>query len=220
MGKINTTRNQDLKLTEDANDNLTYIEFHNWIYSQPPVEVRAVEYFGLGIGHSGGSLANQIWLLAEDVPSVLYNQAITRYMLIDEVTGIQYPAQSGIMFVSLQKLSQENTRVGELARFLLGETHTPENQDVKKIVSSFNASFEALKADKEVSANMTAFERYLKRGYDEGLYKGKAEGKAEGRAEIALELLKDGMDAAKVAKLSKMPIEWVNGLLAKDQHAS
>ena len=65
-----TTRDQDIKLTEDETEE-SYIEFQNRARPDTPVEIRAVEYFGLGIGHSKGRIANQLWLLAQDVDAVL-----------------------------------------------------------------------------------------------------------------------------------------------------
>jgi len=56
---------------------VTYIEFQNKATTNPPIPVRSVEYFGLGIGHSKGKTANQIWLLAEDVGAVLVGNLIT-----------------------------------------------------------------------------------------------------------------------------------------------
>jgi hypothetical protein len=121
----NTTRDQDIKLTEGESD-AHYIEFHNRARANPPVEIRSVEYFGLGIGHSRGKIANQIWLLAEDVDAVLHGKPFTRYMLKDEVTGNAHPTSSGIMYISLQKLSQEKSSVGELASFFLGGISDPQ----------------------------------------------------------------------------------------------
>jgi len=82
--------------------------------------MRSVEYFGLGIGHSKGKIANQLWLLAEDVDSVIYAHPFAHYILKDEVTGKDHPTTSGIMYVSLRKLSQEQGPAGELASYLLG----------------------------------------------------------------------------------------------------
>ena len=98
----NTTRDQDIKITEDEK-NATYIEFQNRANTQPPIETRAVEYFGLGIGHSKGKIANQIWLLAEDVDSVLLGEPFTRYILKDEITNNVHPTSSGLCSVSLSK---------------------------------------------------------------------------------------------------------------------
>jgi len=46
-----TTRDQDIKITEDKGES-TYIEFQNRANTQPPIETRSVEYFGLGIGYN------------------------------------------------------------------------------------------------------------------------------------------------------------------------
>jgi len=56
-----------------------------------------------------------------------------------------HPESSRILYVILQKLSQENNPAGELALFLLGKTTDPQNEVVKKIAETFNASFQDFK---------------------------------------------------------------------------
>jgi len=165
----NTTRDQDIKMTED-NDEATYIEFQNRAKTNVPIEIRSVEYFGLGIGHSKGKLANQIWLLAEDVNSVLHGKTFTRYILKDEITDNEHPTTSGIMYISLTKLSQEESPAGELALFLLGKMMNPNNEIVKKISETFNSSFNAFKTDKEVVKVLSLAERYRSQAeYDKAI---------------------------------------------------
>ncbi|MDR0273515.1 MAG: hypothetical protein LBI27_09390 [Clostridiales bacterium] len=207
MDVKNTTRDQDMKITEDETK-AHYIEFHNRARSRPPVEIRSVEYFGLGIGHSKGKIANQIWLLAEDVDSVLHGKTFTRYILKDEVTEKIHPATSGIMYISLTKLSQENTPAGELALFLLGKISEPEDETVKEIVKTFNAGFNALKTDKEVVNNMSLAERFFCDGLEEGFDKGVAQGVAQGVAKGVvqgvtqlLELINKGIDPNEAARM-------------------
>ena len=184
----NTTRDQDIKLTEDETE-ATYIEFQNRARSDIPIEIRSVEYFGLGIGHSRGKIANQIWVLAEDVVLVLHGKTFTRYILKDEITSNEHPSGSGIMYISLTKLSEEGGPAGELALFLLGKLKNPENETVKKIAKAFSSSFEAFKRDKEAVNVLSARER----GRNEGLYEGRLEGRLEGAAKL-LELIKSGVD--------------------------
>ena len=54
---------------------------------------------------------------------------------------------------------------------------------------------------------------------EEGREAGRAEGREAGMekkaAEIAIEMFKDGFSADKIARYVKMPVEWVEGLLAK-----
>ena len=184
----NTTRDQDIKMTEDEEET-TYIEFQNRAKTDVPIEIRSVEYFGLGIGHSKGKLANQIWLLAEDVDSVLHRNTFTRYILKDEMTGNEHPTTSGIMYVSLTKLSQEESPAGELASFLLGKIIVPMNEEVKKISDAFNSSFNAFKSDREVVKVLSARDR----GWHEGLVEGREEGEIKGANKL-LELIKKGID--------------------------
>jgi hypothetical protein len=89
-----TFRDQDIKMTENK-ASVTYVEFQNDAYPQTPIKIRSVEYFGLGIGQSKGKIANQIWLLAEDVKAVLHGKTFTRYILKDEVTGETHPKAPG-----------------------------------------------------------------------------------------------------------------------------
>jgi len=199
----NTTKDQDIKITEDE-ENTTYIEFQNRAKTQPPIETRAIEYFGLGIGHGKGKIANQIWLLAEDLDSVLHGEQHTFYILKDEVADYIHPTSSGIMYVSLSKLSQMKSPVGELASFLLGKTIAPENEDVRTIVASFNSSFDAFKADKEVVKMLSVAERYRNDGWYDGVAEGKSIGIIEGKiigitegvscgANKVVELIKSGL---------------------------
>jgi len=199
----NTTRDQDIKITEDE-ENVTYIEFQNRAKTQPPIETRAIEYFGLGIGHSKGKFANQIWLLAEDLDSVLRGELYTFYILKDEVTDYIHPTSSGIMYASLSKLSQIKSPVGELASFLLGKTIAPEDEAVRTIVASFNNSFDAFKADKEVVKMLSVAERY----HNDGVITGKIIGVTEGLsfgANKVVELIKSGLSPDEA--LSKMSEE-------------
>ena len=141
----NTTRSQDFKLTETETKRIKYVEFQNRATTEPPIEIRAVDYFVLGISQSQGKIANQIWLLASDVEVVLQEETFMNYILKDETTNKIYPATSGIMFISLTKLSKEKTAAGELALFLLGKQATPQNEAVKRIIKTFNTSFETFK---------------------------------------------------------------------------
>jgi len=186
-----TSKKQDVKITEDAGD-ATYVEFQNRAKPEMPIEIRSVEYFGLGISHSKGKLANQMWLLAGDVDSVLHGEIFTRYILKDEVTGNEHPNPSGIMYISLTKLSQEESPAGELALFLLGRVGEVKNEHVKKILDTFNSSFVEFKSDKEVAKMLTLAERYRYDGVVEGVSKGISKGVTIG-ADRIVELIKSGL---------------------------
>ena len=164
----NATRDQDIKMTAEAE--LVFIEFQNRAKTTPPVEIRAVEYFGLAIGHSKGKTANQIWLMAEDLESVLHDKAFARYILRDEVTGELHPGDSGILYVSLPKLAQNKSPAGELAAFLLGLITEPKDEKIKAIVNNFNTSFDAFKSDKEVLNMLSLKERAKNEGRDEAVH--------------------------------------------------
>ena len=184
---IKTTRNQDFEIIED-DENITFIEFQNRAQTHPPIEIRSVEYFGLGISRNRGKQANQIWLLAEDLKSVLNGKVFARYILKDEATNYVHPATSGIMYVSLLKLSKEKGPAGELASFLLGKTTDPKDDSVKKIAEALKTCFNDFKTNKDVVKMLTLAERYL----DEGEARGISIGEARGAKKLA-ELIKSGL---------------------------
>jgi len=192
-----TTRIQDIRL--DHTD-ITFIEFHNWANSVPPVILRAIEYFSLGIAHSKGKIANQIWLLAEDIEELLHEETFTNYMLKDIVTGNIYPNNSTIMFISLRKLSKKSNVAGELARFLLGEEVNPSYEEVKNIANSFINLFNDFKEDKEVQAVMTVKERF------------KNEGVAENSITIAKNALSLGLPLEQVSLFTGLDIKTLSRL--------
>ena len=163
----NATRDQDIKMTADSE--LVYIEFQNRAKTNPPVEIRAVEYFGLSIGHSKGKTANQIWLMAENLEVILHDKMFARYILKDEVTGEAHPGESGILYVSLPMLAQSKGPAGELAAFLLGQIVEPQDEKVKAIANNFNMSFNVFKSDKEVLNMLSLRERAKNEGRDEAV---------------------------------------------------
>ena len=140
-----------------------------------------MDYFVLGISRGGGKTANQVWLLAEDADTVLHGGTFANYILKDEATNRPYPAASGIMFVSLSRLSGENSKAGELAAFLLGKAE-PQDGDVKTVLKAFNSSFDALKQDKEAKNMISFAEKYINMGYVDGFEEGETIGEAKGEA--------------------------------------
>ena len=187
-----TFRDQDIKMMEKK-VSTTYVEFQNRANTKPPIKTRSVEYFGLGIGHSKGKIANQIWLLAQDVDEVLHGKTFARYVLKDEATGEAHPESSGIMYVSLTKLSQENTPVGELASFLLGINTDLQDEVVKKIAKAFNTSFQYFKEDKDVVTVLSLEERVRGKVWSAAV----AERDKELASHVA-ELRNKGLDAAEI----------------------
>jgi len=181
-----TTKNQDIEITAESQA-IIYVEFQN--RAESDINVRAAEYFGLSIGHSKGRPVEQIWLLAEDVDTLLGGKAFSRHILKDEATGEVHPGNNGILYVSLIKLANEDTPAGELAQFLLGKLQEPKDETVKEIADMFNSSFEIFKEDKEVVGMLTLEERGMK----EGLYIGRQEGLQEGRQEGRQEGFTEGI---------------------------
>jgi len=198
----NKTRNQDFRIDEIDSDRISYIEFQNKAMTRPPIEVRAAEYFGLGIGQNPEKKnANQIWLLASDADTVLQEKTFAHYILKDETTNNIYPGTSGIMFISLTKLSKEDNLAGELALLLLGRLSSPQNEDVKHIADAFSTSFETFKDDKEVKSTMTIIEKWLMQGWEDGHEAGHEVGREEGLAEGLAEGLTEG--ANRIVELIK-----------------
>ena len=186
-------KQQDIKIIEQKDSKIadsiksaddvqtTYVEFQNEVNIKPPIEIRAVEYFGLSLGNSKGNRANQVWVLAKDLDSVLHGEIFTYYVLKDVVTGASYPNKSGIMFISLQKLSQDRrSSAGELAAFLIGENVMPKNKDVKDIVDGFKSSFETFREQQEVIDMLTLTQR--------ARYEGEVIGEARGELKAKVEL--------------------------------
>ena len=177
------TRDQDIKMSQEAGD-ATYIEFQNKSSTNSPIPMRATEYFGLGIGHSHGKAANQIWLLAEDVSAVLFGNTFARYVLKEETKGHMHPTPSGILYVSLQKLSQDSSPAGELASCLLGKTARPTEKKIQNIMTAINNTFGKFKLDKDVMTVYSLRERW----HNEGMLVGEARGEEKGKVEIVARL--------------------------------
>ncbi|MCL2377550.1 MAG: hypothetical protein FWC77_00330 [Defluviitaleaceae bacterium] len=164
-----TTRKQDIEITDETTA-LKYVEFQN--RADVSIGTRSTEYFGLSIGHSKGKPVEQIWLLAEDIDSLLDGNTFSRHILQDEATGKKHPGNAGILYVSLTRLSKEESPAGELALFLLGKLKSPNDKTVKKIAETFNISFTAFKENKEVAEMLSLKER----GWQEGRQEGRQEG--------------------------------------------
>jgi len=185
--------------------NLAFIECQNKAITVPPIPIRSVEYFGLGIGHSRGKLANQIWLLAEDVDAVLQGKTFAHYILKDEDTGHTHPSTSGILYVSLDKLSHENTPAGDLAALLLGKEKSTTDENVSMILKAFSASFENFKSDKEVAFVYSLQERWTNEA--------RIEGKEEGIIELVLKLIKRNRPIDEIVEDSGLSREYIESLM-------
>ena len=193
-----TTRIQDIRLRYEPG--VTYIEFHNRSNTIPPVIRKAIEYFSLGIAHSEGKMANQIWLLSEDVKELLHGEAFTNYILKDIITDNTYPNNSTIMFVSLRTLSKADNITGELARFLLGEEIEPAHEEVKNIIENFDTLFNDFKHDKEVQVVMTTRERFTHQGFEDGIIS------------IAKNAIAMGLPLEQIAELTGLDVETIERL--------
>ena len=179
-------KKQDFRLEEVNIGKFTFVEIQNNVYADPPIEIRATEYSVLSISQNPGKVSNQIWLLAGDVQKLIPSGAFSNYVPRDEVSGVVYPNASGIMFVSLKKLSQENTVAGELASFLLGKTNDVINKEVRQIADTLKKSCEEFCINKEVKKSMSVA--------DELRMEGRVEGRVETLRELS-ELINSGMSA-------------------------
>jgi hypothetical protein len=110
----------------------------------------------------------------------------------EENTGAYYPRDINIMFISLQRLSEENTLCGELSKFLLGTTTaTGElSNELKPITEMFKREYTIFKENEEVVQSMTILEERLE------------EGKELGRAE-AEAAFKVNLEALLISKIKK-----------------
>ena len=202
-----STRNQDFKIKELA-DNTVFVEFQNRASTTPPVRVRSVEYFGLGIGHSKGNLANQIWFLAEDVKELLRGNTFARYVLKDENTNASPPHSSGILYVSLSQLAQQDDEAGQLAQFFLGREIANPGATVAAIMEVVENSFMDFKQDKEVEKAMTIKEHWEM----EAAVRAEAEGRVKGMAEGRVEGMAEGKAQGEAAILEKLATLIENGM--------
>ena len=174
-------KRQDFKI---MGKDVTYMELQNKAYPEMPIEAQAVEYYGMGIANNGRQLSNQLWLMAEDLPKLMHGRKYVNYILKDEETDIIYPKTSGIMLISLTKISEENadSPQGELAAFLLGMTadiKSIKDANVRRIAAGFNKGFRVFKLDKGVEGVMTVREKWTMADRIEGRREGMTIGKVE-----------------------------------------
>jgi len=181
-----TPRNQDIKVLQkgDNDGNQVFIEFQNHPSAKPFIGDRGLQYFGLGIGHNPEYKTDQVWLLAKVNNKVdedlLLGKVFSNYSLKNE-ENITHPNTSSITYINLDKLSEQNSKAGELASVLLGKELEISNPEVKKIASSFNNAFGSFKMEKEVSVMyMTFQERWRLEAIEEGREEGIEQGREEG----------------------------------------
>ena len=157
----------------------------------------------LSISQNPGKITNQIWLLADDVPKLLPNGAFSNFVPKDEVSGTVYPNASGIMFISLKRLSQENTVAGELASFLLGKTSEIKSEEVKQIADTLTKSCDEFCMDKGVKKSMSVAEELRMEGRLEGRLEGIEEGIQQGIQQGVKQGIQQGIQQA-TAKLTEL----------------
>ena len=226
LGKINVTtqyeylldpkniiRTQDIRIDHITQDKTTFLEFQNQAFPIKPIKVRALEYFGLSIGHSKGKIADQLWLLSENVPDLLHNEIFTTYTLVDNITNNPYPQSSSITFVSLTKLSQENTTAANLAKMLLGREYDTTNEIISSLSQDIEQEFSTFKEDKEIKTMMTVEERFRENAMAEGVELGMM----QGRLETAKKLLHLGLPLEQISEATDFSIEQLRKELFLDK---
>ena len=108
------------------------------------------------------------------------------------------------MFVSLAKISEENSAAGELSRFLLGRKAATDDYaygDIRKIAENFKKGFEVFKEDREATSMLTFAERKI------------IEGKIEGKIEVLHTEL--GLQAEEIADKLNIDVNHVKEVLEK-----
>ena len=199
-------------LSENQQD---FAEMQISIATKKPIQIRALEYLGLSLGHSSGMLINQIWLLGDNLDELLHGNAFEFFTFKGNVTGNPYPDSSGIMFVNLPKLSEKDNEAGQLAKFLLGIDFKPTDENILKIKESYTGQFAEFVEDKGVSETMSFRERWESEGEARGEARGEAKGEINKAIEAALEMLNDDLSLEVIAKYVKMPVDWVENLKSK-----
>ena len=120
--------------------------------------------------------------------------------------------KSNILYVNLSKLAEQNNPAGELAGFLLGNIADPENEEVREIVKSFNAGFNAFKADKEAVKMMSLRERARNEGWLDGVEEGEVRGEVRGKA---IGSIAAANEISELIKLGFSPEEAIQKILNK-----
>ena len=195
-------KSQDFKVFDDFK-NLVFVEVQNRANSKPPIVNRAIEYFGLSLGHNSNKDITQMWIMGEDIEVLQQEEQFINYIMSDEKTGKRYPLNNNLMFVSLKKLAEEKCEAGELAKFLLGENVSQKNEDIRRVIKIFGEGFDTFIEDKEAIEHMTVLDRY------------KAEGREEG-VEIGLEMslnimraIKEAMTDAEISQRFDVPVSQI-----------
>ena len=186
-----TPPSQDLRLEEIPSLSHHYIELQSEPRPQIPISARSINYFGLGISKVKGDYANQLWLIAGDIPEIFNGQHFARYTLKDEKTNAQHPHKSGILYVNLKKLSQEDTTAGKLAAYLLGQ-QLEGSQDLATVTEQIHNSFIKFQQDKEVPDMISLQQRWLEQGEARGEARGEAKATSTMLEKLAA-LVKDGI---------------------------
>ena len=75
-----------------------------------------------------------MWLLKGTIPELLDGEIFANYVFMDEKTHRTHSNETNILYVDLKKLSEMDTKAGELARVLLGVETEPKYEEIKEIL--------------------------------------------------------------------------------------
>jgi len=129
---------------------------------------------------------------------LLKGETFARYVLKNEKTNCPHPETSGIIYVSLEKLSKEDSTAGELAAYLLGRITDPQIEQVKAVKTAIDKGFTKFKSDKEVVTVMSFQDRWI----EDGVAIGEARGISRGADRLA-ELIKSGLPIDEALRIVK-----------------
>ena len=92
---------------------------------------------------------------------------------------------------------------------LLGKEKSATDENIARVITTFNASFENFKSDKDVVYVYSLQERWT----NEARLEGKEEGKAEGVLEFVLKLIKRNRPIEEIVEDSGLSREYIESLM-------
>ena len=184
-----TSREQDIRIDEEDEQTITFVELHNApnIKEGTPQEAvstksmvrRGLEYYCLQISRGTGQIFNQIWLMKGNNEDLMHGDVYSFYRLSKESNNQTYPIPSGILYVNLLKLAKEDSQAGSLAKFLAKGDASATDQKVANIISKYKETFKDFKEQQEVKEIMSFDEKRFQEGIQTGIQTGIVRGKIE-----------------------------------------
>ena len=160
--KNSTPKRQDVRI--ESVKKVDFLEVQNDNSPDPPISKRSTDYYGFALARGSDKQQSSIWLINGSVSELLDGEIFANYVLMNEKSHRRHPNASNILYVDLNKLAQEDSQAGELARVLIGEESEPIDDEVKEILYGLRQSFKDFKEDKEVKNIMSRDEQKEKQG--------------------------------------------------------